>query len=431
MWFLRCGTPPNTPLAGLLKHGYSNPNTSRKSVLMKSVYPLLITVCACISVILPRNTLAQCTCTGKDSITQYVTVDTSNGPKVLITFNKYQDPTGAMYLACMELTDTISIVSSTLVRNQASGPIIGANFTISVTTKITGPPSINASKSGSLDYGPFDFGPAGTTGTPSDSIVLGPDTMLNRKVTNVSVSNPAPYIGTGTVSDTLTFGGGAFSDAGTSFDYQIRTKYWGSARITFFLCPSIPLATTITNFTASQDGNTVLLQWLAQNEQNNDTYEIQISTDGKQFTSIGKAQSSIATAGTATKYQYQYNLDQANVGKIYFRIRRTDVDRKMTYSGTLTLTPGGSGGDGLFVYNTYPNPVTNTLLFRFNSPQTGSYLLELVNAAGQVIQRRSATLNAGNNIRMDLSPRPARGLYFLRTVDMTHSKQYTSKIYIN
>jgi hypothetical protein len=383
------------------------------------------------TVIFPRNGLAQCNCVGKDSITQYVSIDTANDPKALITFNKYLDPTGDMYLACMQITDTISIVSSTAARNQATGPITGANFTITVTSKITGPPGINTSKSGTLDYGPFDFGPNGTTGIPADSIVMGPDTIFNKKVTNVSVTNPAPYIGIGTVSDTLTFGGGAFSDAGTSFDYQIRTKYWGSARITFFLCPSIPLATTISNFTASQDGNTVLLQWIANNEQNNDTYEIQISTDGKQYTSIGKTESSIATAGTATKYQYRYNLDQANVGKIYFRIRRTDAEGQMTFSGTLTLTPGGSGSNGLFVYNTFPNPVSNTLLFRFNSPRTGSYLLELVSASGQVVQRKSAILNAGSDIRMDLNPQPAKGLYFLRTVDMTHSEQYTSKIYIN
>jgi hypothetical protein len=398
---------------------------------MKRVYPTALAISLCVIVMLPRISLAQCNCVGKDSVTQYITVDTANGSKALITFQKFLDPTGQMYLACMDITDTISVVSSTLVRNQSTAPIVGANFTISVTTKITGPPAINSSKSGSQDYGPFDFGPAGTTTIPLDSIVLGPDTLLNRKVTSVSVLNPAPYIGIGTVSDTLTFGGGAFSDAGTSFDYQIRTKYWGTARITFFICPSIPLATSITSFTAAQKGNMILLQWLTENEQNNTNYEIQISTDGKQFNSIGQAQGQAPSAGSPAKYQYQYNLDQAAVGKLYFRIRRIDPDGKMTYSATTVLTPGGSPEDGLFVYRTYPNPVTNSLLFRFNSPQTGNYVLELFNTAGQIVQRKPATLAAGSEIRMDLNPRPAKGLYFLRTTDLTHDKQYASKIYVN
>jgi len=396
---------------------------------MKRVYPFAI--CLCVIAIIPRITLAQCNCVGKDSITQYVTVDTANGPKALITFNKYLDPTGVMYLACMEITDTVSIVSSTLVRNQSTGPIFGANFTISVTSKITGPPSINTSKSGSLDYGPYDFDPAGATTTPLDSIVLGPDTLLNRKVTNVSVSNPAPYIGVGTVSDTLTFGGGAFSDAGTSFDYQIRTKYWGTARITMFLCPNTPLATSISNFTAVQQGNGILLQWLTQNEQNPTRYEIQISTDGNHYNTIGQAQGEAPATGTAAKYQYQYNLDQTNVGKLYFRIQRTGPDGKMTWSAIAMLSPGASAGNGLFVFSTYPNPVTNSLLFRLNSPQTGDYLLELVNTAGQITQRVRTTLVTGSEIRMDLNPRPAKGLYFLRATDLTHDKHYTSKVYVN
>jgi len=30
-----------------------------------------------------------------------------------------------------------------------------------------------------------------------------------------------------------------------------------------------------------------------------------------------------------------------------------------------------------------------------------------------------------------LNPAPAKGLYFLRTTDLTHEIQYTSKVYIN
>src|SRR5882757_5230248 len=99
---------------------------------MKSGYPFALAISLCVIAMLPRISLAQCNCAGKDSITQYITVDTANGSKALITFQKFLDPTGVMYLACMDITDTISVVSSTLVRNQSTGPIVGANFTISV-----------------------------------------------------------------------------------------------------------------------------------------------------------------------------------------------------------------------------------------------------------------------------------------------------------
>lgn len=397
---------------------------------MNRVYPITITICICMMVIFPRLSVAQCNCAGKDSVTQFITIDTANGPKMLITFNKFNDPTGQMYLACMDLTDTISIVSSTLVRNQSTGPIIGANFTISVTSKITGPPSINSSKSGTHDYGPYDFGPAGTTLLPSDSVILGPDTLLNKKVNSVAVTNPAPYFGIGTVSDTITFGGGAFSDAGTSFDYSIRTKYWGSARITYFLCPSIPLATAIHDFTANRNGTSVLLQWLTENEQNNTTYEIQISTDGKQFGNAGQAHGDPVTTGTTTKYQYQYNLDQANPGTVYFRVKRVDASGTVSYSAIVIVRPGGAGDDAMS-YQTYPNPATNSLVFHFNTAQTGRYHLELVNTAGQVIQQRALTLTGTSELRLDLNPKPVKGMYFLRTTDLSHDHHYVSKVFIN
>jgi hypothetical protein len=396
---------------------------------MNRVYALKLAVYVCIALI-PRMGLGQCNCVGKDSLTQYVTIDTANGPKALITFNKYIDPTGQMYLACMEVTDTISIVSSTLVRNQSTGPIIGANFTISVTSKITGPGSINSSKSGSSDYGPYDFGPAGSITLPSDSVVLGPDTLLNKKVNTVSVSNPAPYIGTGTISDTLIFGGGAFSDAGTSFDYSIRTKYWGSAKITFFLCPNVPLATTIENLTATQQGDKILIQWLTENQQNNIRYEIQTSTDGRQFQDAGEVSGNLTSEGSATKYLYQYNLDQTDASTVYFRVKQTDADGKVSYSGILTVKTGISTSNQP-TYQAYPNPATTTVAFRFNTPQTGRFRMELVSTSGQVIRQKTVSLSGTYGISMDLDVRPARGLYFLRTVDQTHEKQYIGKIFIN
>src|SRR6202011_1321406 len=160
---------------------------------------------------------------------------------------------------------------------------------------------------------------------PTESYLLGPDTLVNNKATTITPGNVAPYEGTGTVSDTVTFGGGQTSYAGTSFTYTVNTKYWATFKITYYWCPQIALATSITSFTATQHGNYLLLKWTNENEKNNTSYEIQISTDGQNFTSIGETESNPATAGAAAKYQYQYDLNQANVGKLYFRVKQTDA----------------------------------------------------------------------------------------------------------
>ena len=69
-----------------------------------------------------------------------------------------------------------------------------------------------------------------------------------------------------------------------------------------------------------------MLQWYAANDQNNINYEIQYSKNGNDYMPVGNVPANIATAGTVTQYQYQYNPSPADVGEIYFRIKRTDAN---------------------------------------------------------------------------------------------------------
>lgn len=399
---------------------------------MKRVYPLMLAVCICMAAIAPRASFAQCQpCSGGAPPTavpsQIVKVDTSNASVAVVTFQKFYDATGTQALSCVAIEDTISIVSGTGVKNTSSSSMNNIRFTASLSYTISGPGTLTGGNSNIKSYGPYNLGPIGS---PTDNVMLGPDTIFNNERQVNYPANPAPYFGIGTVNDTVSFGGGTIASVGTSYTFTQTAKYWGVFKITYYWCPQAILATSIKNFTATQNGNSIILQWLTDNEQNNINYEIQISTDGKQFTSTGQAQSDPATAGSTSKYQYQYNLDQANVGKLYFRIKHTDASGKVSYSTVLVVSPGGSGDESIR-YQAFPNPATNSLIFQFNSNQTGRYLLELINTAGQVVQQKSVTLTGTNQIRLDLSPHPSKGLYYLRTQDLTHNQHYTTKVLIN
>ena len=401
---------------------------------MKRVYPMVNAICICIiAVLLPRISSAQCTCAGgiaATAVTQLVKIDTNTAPNVLITFNKFTDTstnTPHEALTCMTIQDTMSVVSSTGVLNTIPSTQSNVIFKPDVNYTLKGPGGLFTFNDNNTSHGPYTMGPFGD---PTDSIFLGPDTLFNNVASSTTPSNVAPYFGTGTVSDTISFGGGTTSINGNNFNFTEKAKYWGSVRITYYWCPQVALATSITDFTATATGNSILLQWLTNNEQNNNNYEIQISTDGKQFSSVGEAQSDPATAGTTTKYQYQYNTDPINVGQLYFRIKQTDANGKVSYSAILIITAGGTG-DQAAAFQTYPNPAVNSLVFQFNSNQTGRYLLELVNTAGQIVQQKAVTLTGTNQIRMDLNPHPPKGLYFMRTSDLTHNQRYVSKVLID
>jgi len=104
----------------------------------------------------------------------------------------------------------------------------------------------------------------------------------------------------------------------------------------------------------------------------------------------------------------------------------------MSYSAIIIADPSANARDnGRMSYQTYPNPATNSLQVLFNANQTGNFLVELVATSGQVVQKKAVTLTGGNQIRLDLSPQPVKGLYFLRTTDLSHDHSYVSKVFIN
>jgi Secretion system C-terminal sorting domain len=397
---------------------------------MKRVYFSLLAICICMMASYPRIAFAQCTCSGgvpATAIVYNVALPVSSAPTSTVSFPQFNPAIGS--LSCLTLQDTMTGVSTTHVQN--TGPVkTKFQFLLTVANDIEGPPG-----GGFTEIDPFvkPYGPDSLDmfGTVGDSITYGPDTVFNHNIDHSSTTNTAPYLGLGTVNFTYTINGGLTSlQGGLNYNDQITTTYWGDFTLTYYWCPAVVLATNIVDFTAGPNGNALLFQWTTANELNNTSYEIQISTDGKQFTGIGQTESDPATTGSTAKYQYQYHPNQAALGNLYFRIQQTEADGKISYSKVIVVSPGGTNGAPIS-YQTFPNPATNSLIFQFNNNQTGRYMLELVNTAGQVILQKPMTLTGTSQITLDLSPRPVKGLYYLRTRDLTHNQEYVSKVLIN
>jgi hypothetical protein len=396
---------------------------------MKRVYPLLFTV-TLLTVNLPQIAKAQCTCTGgvpATPVDYYASFGPTNTSSTSVSFPQFNPSIGT--LACLKLKDSISGVSTTHVTN--TGPdSTQFEFLLTVSNDIKGPAGggINIVQPFNQIYGPDSLAPSGI---PGDTITYGPDTIFNNATASGTSTSTAPYLGFGNVNFTYQISGGVNSlEGGLNYLAGPTTVYWGEFHLTYYWCPAAPLATTIQDFTAVPNGNSILLQWLATNQEPNTTYDIQISTDGRNFTTLGEAENDAASTGTSSKYQYQYNLDPANMGKLYFRVEETDGTGNVGYSEIVVVDPNNNSANDIS-YQTYPNPATNSLLFQFNSNQTGRFLLQLVNTAGQIVQETAVTLTGSNQIRMNLSPQPVKGLYFLRTSDLTHNRSFVSKVFIN
>jgi hypothetical protein len=399
---------------------------------MNRVYtPLFIVIFVMVNT--PRVAFAQCNCSAgvpATPLTYYESFPSTTASSTTISFPQFAPSIGE--LNCLTVWDTATGVTSTTALNKDLIDSVEYTFLLALTANLKGPAGsgINISQSQNRTYGPVTLAPLGQAG---DDTTYGPDTLFNNVTGLGSVSAPSAsvYLGTGNVNFNYSISGGVITtEGGANYTAGPATNYWGSVAITYYWCPNVALATTIQDLTATPQGKSILLQWIISNQQPNTLYEIQVSQDGKNFYNAGQAEADAASAGASTKYQYQYYPDPTYVGKLYFRVQETDPSGKVSVSVIVVVDPNDPGADQAISYQTFPNPATNSLQVQFNSNQTGHFLVQLVATSGQIVQEEDLTLAGASQIRLDLSPKPASGLYFLRTSDLTHNRSYVTKVFV-
>jgi hypothetical protein len=393
---------------------------------MKQVYSLGLVALVFIELV-SQKASAQCTCSGGIPATtvnnSFILLPTTN-PVSTLTFPQFNPalyPTST--LSCVSLLDTISGISTTYVLNTAVVKV-DYKFNLAINNDIEGP-GISSTPDTNFIYGPDSLN---ANGTPGDTITYGPTNVFTNRTDSQGSTMVASYIGTGTIPFTYTINGGLTTiKGGINYKDSISTVYSGDFNLVYYLCPSNPLASSISGFTASDKGNFVQLQWYAPSDGSQAGYEIQYSSNGSSFQAVDQQTEKGNGSGQVVQYQFQYPLKQGQTGIIYFRIREVDANGNSTYSIVKVVNIDAGPTVGI---STYPNPVANSLTLQFDANQTGDFLLELVSITGQVIQRNEVTLNETNLVSLNLSRHPASGVYFLRTRDITHAQQYVTKILI-
>ena len=141
-----------------------------------------------------------------------------------------------------------------------------------------------------------------------------------------------------------------------------------------------PLPVELVSFTAKVDENVVELDWVTASEVNNDYFDIERSTDGLKFETIGQ----LPGMGTSNiKNSYKFYDESPVFGIVYYRLRQVDYDRKFEYSKIISIKVSLSKGIELRIY---PNPFEKETNISYTVPNKAIVQIVVRSISGKQIK---------------------------------------------
>lgn len=159
------------------------------------------------------------------------------------------------------------------------------------------------------------------------------------------------------------------------------------------ICLVEPLAgllpVSIKPLQASYNDGVSNLTWVTESEINSNYFEVEQSTNGTDFTAIGKVYANGYSSRTLT---YQFNDVKAAAGVNYYRLRIVDKDGSFVYSNIVTVNVTVKG---FFVTGVYPSPFTDKVNVSISSESTGKAYIRLSDITGRQIAVQTAAVTKG------------------------------------
>ena len=161
------------------------------------------------------------------------------------------------------------------------------------------------------------------------------------------------------------------------------------------------------DFTARlvKPSKTVELRWETALEWNNAGFDVERSTDGRTFQTIGW----VPGQNEASHYEFLDRELPAAATLLYYRLRQVDEDGKQSYSEVRSVRIESSTDYALF-----PNPTTDAVTLTTAQPTDTDLTARVVDVLGRTV--RTQTLAAGTTWTLDLRDL-APGTYLVEVTD--------------
>lgn len=177
------------------------------------------------------------------------------------------------------------------------------------------------------------------------------------------------------------------------------------------------LALKVLAFTAAASNQVIHLAWRITSQAPVSFYEIEHSTDGRNFSAAAKI---YASGNSNAEQQYAFDYRQPETGMHYFRLKAADKAGVLTYSNVLAVHTGNNAG-GLVILQ---NPVAQTLQVQIAT--AGRLVLQISNTAGIIVKRFDIFTTAHTAAAFDVAGLSAGAYYLI----VTHHDGIRHKLFI-
>jgi len=174
-----------------------------------------------------------------------------------------------------------------------------------------------------------------------------------------------------------------------------------------------PLPVSLTAFDARRMGADVAVTWDTALEKNSRGFDVQVSTNGRDFRTLAFVASATPNSELPQSYRY-LDTTPDKVGTRYYRLRQLDLDGKETFFAPRSVNfSGKASADAKLA--AYPNPFVGELSLTMDVATAGNGQLRLMDITGRVISTQVVTLVAGSNeVKIDNLGGLKSGMYVAR-----------------
>ena len=172
-----------------------------------------------------------------------------------------------------------------------------------------------------------------------------------------------------------------------------------------------PLPVNLVHFAANPKDDRVEIEWTTVSETNNDYFTVEVSEDAVEFEEVTKV-SGAGNSNVTLNYVSYDNRPHSGVS--YYRLKQTDFDGKVMYSGIRVVEMTNLWQNEIVVS---PNPVVSSAVIRLDPDQFSKPNIELRDLQGRLVKNMGQVeVNPALPMEFDLKEIPA-GLYFVQAYE--------------